>query len=114
MARFDRTLLALLAVLGLLTALAWAGTALACPTHAVLAQPAMHIHGDRCRDTRMPAKPRSISHDGQICATLCWFVLAPQVEMKAHFPVSFAPFLVRLHALSGFDPGLDPPPPRTA
>jgi hypothetical protein len=107
-----RMLLFLLVTLGLLSVLAWEGTALACPSSSAAAAPMVRMHG--CDHAPAPAKPRPASHDGQICASLCFGVLLPLAQMEPHVAIAIAPLIDPLQPLSGIDPGLDPPPPRAS
>ena len=80
-------LLSILAVLGLVSTLGWNATAMACPL-----------------DSAAP---------GQLCA-VCIAVLSRPMQIASGTPIPSAPVAARLRSLSGFDPALDPPPPRAA
>ena len=110
MAPARHILLSIITVLGLLSALAWDGTSLACPSASVTASPMMPVNG--CGHAPMPAKRRTGSHDGQICSSLCFGMLPPIARLEPHAPIAFAPLVLRLEPLFGIDPRLDPPPPR--
>jgi hypothetical protein len=113
MPRVRRTLLSLLAVLGLMSALSWTSGALACPANSVATHPVSY--GDGCGHAAKPQRHETPANpDGAVCTTMCVAVLPPLVLIGAHPPLAFAPFVGRLNALSGIDPGLDPPPPRAA
>jgi hypothetical protein len=110
MARIRPMLLSVIAVLALLTPLAFAGSVWACPLNTVVTQPSIHAHG--CRHA--PAKPIPVNHDGPMCTAVCIGVLPAPMQFAAARFVPVAPLLARLSSLSGIDPGLDPPPPRLA
>src|ERR1043165_4391441 len=107
MTRVRRILISLLAVIGLLAAIGWEGTALACPSNSVAAAPTVATDG--CGHASMPAKPQLPSHQVQMCASLCFGVLPPIAQLDVHPPLAFVPLLTNLQPLSGIDPGLDPP-----
>ena len=109
MSRARHLAVSLLAVLGLFTALGWSGASLAAPMDA----PAM-AHRDSCGHAIGPAsRHRPMSLADEMCATCC-AVLPPLARvLPAALPL-LAPAQARLQPLSGIDPGLDPPPPRTA
>ena len=113
MPRVRRLLLPLLAVAGMLFALGWTGAVMACPANAV-ASHATH-HARTCPQARpMPKPQQPVGHDGPMCTAVCIGVLPPFVEVAAAPLMQAAPSLPRLSPLAGFDPALDPPPPRIA
>ena len=113
MALVRRLLIPFLAVLGLLTALGWTSAALACASNSIAAGSTVQMHSCH-RHSAAPTKPQPISHEGQICSTVCSGVLPPLLVVEATQTPAFAPLAAHLEALSGFDPGLEPPPPRGA
>jgi hypothetical protein len=111
-------LFALLAILGLLSALGWSATAIACPSDAAhVAQPSEHGHGCSMAapaSTPAPAKtPTPLDHALAACPA-CLAVLPSLVAIEAHPALPLAPVSPLALALYRFDPGLDPPPPRSA
>ena len=100
-------LLALFAVAGLLVGFAPADASLASPAPA--AMPMDMAGGSGCGHNSTP-----VSRGAQNCAITCCAVLPslPPIETQAR--VAIRPVRGRLQALSGIDPGLDPPPPRAA
>src|SRR5690348_16104382 len=111
MPRLRRMLLSILAVLGLVSTLGWNATTMACPLDS--AAPAVAMHGDGCSHAPTPAKSRLPAAPGQLCA-VCIAVLSRPMQIASSTPVPSAPVAARLRSLSGFDPALDPPPPRAA
>lgn len=112
MPRSRRILLSLLVVVGLLSTLGWNATAMACPLDSVTAAaPVAHSHG--CTHASPPAKPQLPSHPWQLCAA-CIAVLPRPMQIAANVPPPAARAIAHPHSLSGFDPMLDPPPPRAA
>jgi hypothetical protein len=108
MAKVPRSLLVLLAALGLLTALGWTGASLAAPPFGPPA--ATQAHEDGCRHPMAPTHgPMSLADE--MCATCC-AVLPPLARIAPRALPHMAPAQAGLQPLSGIDPGLDPPPPR--
>jgi hypothetical protein len=109
MAHVRRLLVALLAALGMLSALSLSSATLAAPVAAPMKMtPAAHMDG--CGHGSMPDAPAS--HDNQNCATMCCAVLPSLSATARHAMLPSPPTIARLEPLSGIDPGLDPPPPR--
>jgi hypothetical protein len=113
MPRVRRLLLPLLAAAGMLFTLGWTGAVMACPANAVVAH-APAFHSRTCPHPRPPARPQPLGHDGPMCTAVCIGVLPPFVEVAAAPLMQAAPSLPRLSPLDGFDPALEPPPPRIA
>lgn len=100
-----------LVVLGLLSALGWSGASIAAAPFGPAA--ASQTHGDGCGDAMALAHHRgSMSLADELCATCC-AVLPPLARVAQQSPVPMALDQTMLQPLSGIDPGLDPPPPRT-
>jgi hypothetical protein len=97
--------LVILAVFGLLTTIAWAGAAAACPAEPSVSTPMHHHNG--C-EQGVPT-----DHSVQLCA-VCLAVLPSPAVAQTHAVLPFTPVASRLEPLSGIDPALDPPPPRAA
>jgi hypothetical protein len=109
MAQVRRLLVALLATLGLLFALSLSSATLAAPVAApMMMTHTAHMYG--CDHGSMPNAPAG--HDNQNCATMCCAVLPPLSAIGRQVMLPSPPTVERLKALSGIDPGLDPPPPR--
>jgi hypothetical protein len=109
MAHVRRLLVALLAALGMLSALSLSSATLAAPVAAPMMMSAT-AHLDGCDHGSMPNAPAS--HDYQNCATMCCAVLPSRSAIARHAMLPSPPTIARLDPLSGIDPGLDPPPPR--
>jgi hypothetical protein len=105
MAKVPRSLLVLLAALGLLTALGWTAASLAAPPAATQA------HEDGCGHAMAPHRHGPMSLADEMCATCC-AVLPPLARIAPRALPHLRPTKVNLQPLSGIDPGLDPPPPR--
>src|SRR3954452_2485889 len=102
MAQVRHMLIALLAVIGLLTVPGTTAGA-ACPQSAPAAMPMMHHmqHG----------QPAPMNHEQQACPA-CLAVM-PSLPPVAPFILSPLPLISgSFQSLAGIDPGLDPPPPR--
>ena len=97
-----RLLVAILAAAGVLLLFPAAGSAACGPSASM---PMMH-HAHHQGST-------PTNHDAQLCATCVAVLPALQVPATQSYP-PFAAYVSPVTPLSGFDPALDPPPPRAA
>ena len=100
-------LLALLAIAGLLVGFVPVSARLAAP--APTAIPMDMAGGSGCDYHSAPVR-----HGAQNCAITCCAVLPSLPPIAPQTRIAIAPAIGLIHALSGIDLGLDPPPPRAA
>jgi len=102
-------LFALLAMVGLFSALAFSADAFACPYRPAPAMQTMmhHPHHGSSPQPQAPMNPR-------LDCAACIAVLPPLPTVGPQALMPFAPIAQIFQPLSGMDPGLDPPPPRRA
>lgn len=104
MARVRHTLMALLALLGLLVAIQPTSARAECPADSVTSMPMMH---------HQSGTPAPMSRDLQNCP-VCLGVLPALPLIEPHVLPPVALHGGQPHVLLGIDPAIDPPPPRGA
>jgi hypothetical protein len=104
MGHVRHTLIALLALLGLMVATQPISARATCTMDAIAAMPTMNHHS---------RTPVPMNHEAQTCP-VCFGVLPSLPVIEPHVLPPVALFAGLPHTLSGIDPALDPPPPRAA
>ena len=106
-------LLALLAVLGLLSALGWTAGAAACPADP---HPVMHADMPMAMNHQHQHGSGQAAPDEHAMAACpaCLAVMPSRATADPIAPAGLAPLTLAPASFASFDPGLDPPPPRAS